>query len=317
VTRRRRSAAPNAAGSMSDRVDVMVIAVVALLLAVAMLAHTAPAPFLLETSPRHRSLWRVPAQAEAPPTVYLTFDDGPNVHWTPPLLEALRDSDVRATFFVIDRHITAATAAILRRAAADGHTIGVHTGSRRLVFASPSRVAREVQDAARRIAHITGRPPCAVFRPHAGWRSTTMYEGLRRSGYTLVGWSWGMWDWHWWQRPDGQRIADRLAARASAGDIVVIHDGHHKDPDADRRHAAEAVRALVPRLRERGFALAPLCTEAGVVGGKTSIAAPRAARTIRSPGIPTGGATDDLEPSLEIRVPGRPVRVDSPRLVSR
>ena len=48
-------------------------------------------------------------------------------------------------------------------------------------------------------------------------------------------------------------------AQGSAGDIVVIHDGHHKDPRADRRHAAETVRLLVPLLRARGFAFGALC----------------------------------------------------------
>jgi peptidoglycan/xylan/chitin deacetylase (PgdA/CDA1 family) len=243
----------------------MLVACLALILAVAALAHTAPAPSVLEASPRYRSLWHVEPRHGQPPTVYLTFDDGPNARWTPPLLDALRENDVRATFFVIDRQVTADTEAIVRRTAAEGHTIGVHTGSRRLMMSSPSRVARDVQQAGARIAQITGRPTCAVFRPHAGWRSVTMYEGLREAGYTLVGWSWGMWDWHWWQQPDGARVAARLAARASAGDIVVIHDGHHEDPHADRRHAAEAVRVLVPRLRDRGFSIAPLCTGARLV----------------------------------------------------
>ena len=83
----------------------MLIACLALILAVATLAHTAPAPSVLEASPRYRSLWRVMPRHGQPPTVYLTFDDGPNARWTPPLLDALRESDVRATFFVIDRQV--------------------------------------------------------------------------------------------------------------------------------------------------------------------------------------------------------------------
>ena len=243
----------------------MPIAFLVLVLAVVTLAHSAPAPFLLEASPRYRSLWRVPQRTGARPTVYLTFDDGPNARWTPPLLDALREHDVRATFFVIDRQITPDTEAILRRTAVEGHTIGVHTGSRRLMIASPSRVARDVRQAADRIARITGQRPCAMFRPHAGWRSVTMYEGLRKAGYTLVGWSWGMWDWHWWQRPDGNSVATRLANRATAGDIIVIHDGHHADPNADRRHAADAVRALVPRVRARGLSFASRCAGTPIV----------------------------------------------------
>jgi peptidoglycan/xylan/chitin deacetylase (PgdA/CDA1 family) len=68
-----------------------------------------------------------------------------------------------------------------------------------------------------------------------------------------------MWDWDWWRTPRADRVAARLLRKASPGDIVVIHDGHHNNPEADRRHAAEAVRALAPRLRARGFAFAPLC----------------------------------------------------------
>ena len=92
----------------------------ALLLAVAGLAalvHTAPFPFLLELFHRSRSIWRVTSDADTPPTVYLTFDDGPNPDWTPALLDALCDHHVRATFFLIDEHITAETAPVVKRIA--------------------------------------------------------------------------------------------------------------------------------------------------------------------------------------------------------
>ena len=51
------------------------------------LAHTAPFPFLLERFAPSQSLWRVP-RGSGPPTVYLTFDDGPNPAATPQLLDA-------------------------------------------------------------------------------------------------------------------------------------------------------------------------------------------------------------------------------------
>jgi peptidoglycan/xylan/chitin deacetylase (PgdA/CDA1 family) len=86
-----------------------------------------------------------------------------------------------------------------------------------------------------------------------------MYDGLDRAGYRLAGWSWGMWDWDWWRAPRADRVAARLARKASGGDVIVIHDGHHADARADRRHAAEAIRVLVPRLRSRGFAFGVLC----------------------------------------------------------
>ena len=233
--------------------------VVALLIGAAAAAHMTPFPFLLEAFRPSRSLWHVKRPPGAPPTLYFTFDDGPNVLWTPPLLDALRDTGVRATFFLIDEHITEDTAPIVRRIADEGHAIGLHSGTRKLMVISPAALAQRLERAAARIEAITGGEPCRLFRPHAGWRSLTMYSGLNRAGYRLAGWSWGMWDWDWWRAPRAARISARLARKASAGDIIVIHDGHHANPRADRRHAGETIRRLAPVLRSRGFVFGTLC----------------------------------------------------------
>lgn len=237
----------------------MLIVVAAVLAGVIALAHAAPFPFVLEAFKPSRSVWHMAPSPGSLPTIYLTFDDGPSAAWTPALLDGLRATGAHATFFLIDDHITDATAPIVRRIAAEGHAIGLHSGSRRLMVMSPTALAMTLEHAASRIETITGRPPCRLFRPHAGWRSTTMYSGLGRMGYQLAGWSWGMWDWNWWQRHDADKLAARLARKASPGDIIVIHDGHHKDPKADRRHAGETVRRLVPALRARGFVFETMC----------------------------------------------------------
>jgi peptidoglycan/xylan/chitin deacetylase (PgdA/CDA1 family) len=223
------------------------------------LAHTAPAPFLLEAFNPSRSVWRVAQKPSEPPAIYLTFDDGPNLTWTPPLLDGLRDTGASATFFLIDAYVGDATAPIVRRIVDEGHAIGLHSTTRRLMALEPERLADTLRVAAARIAAVTGREPCRLFRPHAGWRSGEMYEGLELAGYQLAGWSWGMWDFNWGRRRDGDGLARRLSKKASAGDVIVIHDGHHNDPRQDRRHAAETVRRLVPELKARGFTFRRLC----------------------------------------------------------
>ena len=229
------------------------------LVGAAAVAHMWPGPFLFDAFRPSRSLWHVAPIQGAPPVVYLTFDDGPNASWTPPLLDALRTVDARATFFLIDEHITDETAPLVRRMADEGHAIGLHSNTRRLMFASPERFAAHLSRAAARIQAITGRHPCRLFRPHAGWRSQSMYNGLAEAGYRLAGWSWGMWDWDWWRTPQADRVSARLAGKASAGDIIVIHDGHHKNPNEDRSHAAGTVSRFVPLLRGRGFGFGTLC----------------------------------------------------------
>jgi peptidoglycan/xylan/chitin deacetylase (PgdA/CDA1 family) len=237
------------------------VLVAALVFGAVGLAHIAPFPFLLEAFRPAKSLWRVPVPPGAPPTIYLTFDDGPNPDWTPLLLDALREQGVRATFFLIDDYVTPETAPIVRRMADEGHAIGLHSGTRRLMAESPEALAARLRRAADRITAIAGREPCRLFRPHAGWRSSTMYEGLGLAGYRLAGWSWGMWDWDWWKQPQGGRVAAKLARKASPGDIIVVHDGHHRNPRADRRHAAEVVRRLGPELKARGYTFGGLCGE--------------------------------------------------------
>jgi peptidoglycan/xylan/chitin deacetylase (PgdA/CDA1 family) len=222
------------------------------------LAHAAPFPFLLESFAPSRSLWRV-AGAGGPPTVYLTYDDGPNPAATPALLDVLREGGARATFFLIDAHVTEATAPIVRRLFDEGHGVALHSDTRMLLLRTPPELAAILERQADRIEQLAGSRPCRLFRPHSGWRSGSMYEGLDRIGYRLVGWSWGLWDWNWLQRREADDLARRLARRASDGDIIVMHDGHHVDPAADRRYAIEATRQLIPALRTRGMAFAPLC----------------------------------------------------------
>src|SRR6202011_4551983 len=89
------------------------------------LAHTAPAPFLLDLLAGRRSVWHMPKTD--PPTIYLTFDDGPNPTTTPDLLDVLARERVRATFFLIDRHIHDETAPLVARMFADGHSVALHS----------------------------------------------------------------------------------------------------------------------------------------------------------------------------------------------
>jgi chitooligosaccharide deacetylase len=232
--------------------------IVAIVAGLFLLAETAPFPFLLDWTHPGRSMWQGPA-GEGAPAIYLTFDDGPNPEATPALLDVLAREGAVATFFVIPAHVTAATAPIVQRAAAEGHGVALHSHTRALMIDRPSALAARLEAQADAIEALAGARPCRLFRPHAGWRSPSMFAGLARAEYTLAGWGFAMWDFNWWRAPRPERLAARLAERASNGSIVVMHDGHHENPRADRRATVDAVAALVPRLRQRGFSFRSLC----------------------------------------------------------
>ena len=63
---------------------------------------------------------------EDPPLVALTFDDGPRSSTTGPLLDGLELREVPATFFLVGSRIPG-NEELVRRMAAEGHQIGVHT----------------------------------------------------------------------------------------------------------------------------------------------------------------------------------------------
>jgi peptidoglycan/xylan/chitin deacetylase (PgdA/CDA1 family) len=226
--------------------------------AVLLLTHLAPFPFLLDWANRDVAIWKVPQPAGGR-AVYLTFDDGPNPAATPALLDVLARHKAEATFFVIDRHVTPETAPIVARAAAEGHTIALHSHTRRLMALSPEALARTLDAAEARLTRLTGVRPCPAFRPHGGGRSGDMMNGLRQSGRRLVGWGMFLWDWDWFRSRTAERLAPRIAHRAGPGSIVVLHDGHHKNPRADRRYAIDTVDRLIPLVRAKGLEFRTIC----------------------------------------------------------
>jgi peptidoglycan/xylan/chitin deacetylase (PgdA/CDA1 family) len=227
------------------------------------LAHTAPAPCLLDALAGRRSVWHLPASD--PPTIYLTFDDGPNPTTTPDLLDVLAREHVLATFFLIDRHINDRTAPLVARMFADGHSVALHSHTRAHMLMSPETFARTLTAAADHIEQVAGHRPCRAYRPHAGWRSASMYAGLEKIDHRLVGWSWMLWDWNWFRRRTSAAVVARVLKRAKAGDIVVMHDGDESAPLADQRHTVEATARLIPELRAKGFVFGTVCDQSGFV----------------------------------------------------
>lgn len=223
----------------------------------AVLIHTIPAPFILDAMAGRRSAWHMPRSS--PPTIYLTYDDGPNPTTTPALLDALAREHVRASFFLIDAHLTDDTAPIVRRMFAEGHAVALHSGNRWDLLRSSTNLARLLRTRADRLESLAGSRPCRAFRPHGGWRSHSMYRGLQELDYRLIGWGWMLWDVDPLHARTADRIVHRIVPRARAGDIIVMHDGDESAPRAPQPHTVEATSRIIPLLRERGFAFATVC----------------------------------------------------------
>ena len=100
------------------------------------------------------------------------------------------------------------------------------------------------------------------MRPPFGRRRPGTLRVLRSEGYLPVTWSVTGYDWR--PREPAERIAARCR-RARDGDLILLHDGSHLEPAADRGRSIAATRAALEHHAERGarFVTVPELAEAG------------------------------------------------------
>lgn len=182
--------------------------------------------------------------------VALTFDDGPDPQVTPAVLDALGESGARATFFVIGRHLERHHG-IAQRIVAEGHELGNHswTHSHLQNFYSARRYANDIDRADELIRQIAGstRPP--LYRPPVGLKSPALARTAHARCLTIIAWSMHSRDT---QSRSAAVTANRVLSRVRAGDIVLMHDGHHRE-DAHRTIAARALPAVLRGLKRIGL----------------------------------------------------------------
>ena len=152
-----------------------------------------------------------------PPLVALTFDDGPRSSTTGPLLDGLELREVPATFFLVGNRIPG-NEDLVRRMAAEGHQIGIHTYDH-VELRGLSRQDFDLQVGKTRalITRLAGdgsywlRPPYGFLDRNAGsW-----------CGGPVILWSVDPEDW---KDDDIDRIVAAVVEHVSDGDIILLHD---------------------------------------------------------------------------------------------
>ena len=195
----------------------------------------------------------------------LTFDDGPNPAMTPRLLDLLDRYQARATFFVIGKFARECPE-LLKETAARGHVIGNHTDAHpNLFWLRPDKISIELRCCNYSIAAATGAP-ARWFRPPFGMRNPWVVPAARELNQRVVMWTQIPGDWRAtsveWLIPRLAPIAERAkrnlspgapTGRGSTGDILCLHDGGHRQLNADRLPTLAAVEHWLPRWRDVGL----------------------------------------------------------------
>jgi peptidoglycan/xylan/chitin deacetylase (PgdA/CDA1 family) len=182
-----------------------------------------------------------------PGTIALTFDDGPSPATTPRLLDLLDRHGARATFFVLGVRARAYPD-LVREIAARGHALGNHTDTHlRLTWRSQRTVERELRGCQMAILDAAGSAP-AIHRPPFGYPRPGLAAIAARLGMPhVVMWSVMTRDW-----TGAPATIDRRLAHVGDRDIVVMHDGDHRDPAANREALLHALAEWLPRWQDAG-----------------------------------------------------------------
>jgi peptidoglycan/xylan/chitin deacetylase (PgdA/CDA1 family) len=178
----------------------------------------------------------------------LTYDDGPNDPHTLRLLEVLAKHDVRATFFLIGRYIQQRPD-IVREVVKAGHVIGNHTFTHPLlIFKSAAEVRKELSDCCSAIQDAVGEP-ANLFRPPFGGRRPAVLRVARELGLEPIMWNVTGYDW---SAPPAATIEKKVSHQIRGGDVILLHDGSHKQMGADRSQTVLATDHMITRYKSEG-----------------------------------------------------------------
>ncbi|MBZ5687886.1 MAG: polysaccharide deacetylase family protein [Acidobacteriia bacterium] len=179
----------------------------------------------------------------------LTYDDGPNDPHTMRLLEVLDRHNVHATFFLIGRYVQQRPD-IVREVVNAGHIIGNHTFTHPLlIFKSAAEVRKELTDCRSAIQDAVGGYS-NLFRPPFGGRRPAVLGIVRELGLEPIMWNVTGYDW---SPPPAMVIEKKVSRQIRGGDVILLHDGGHKQMGADRSQTVLATDHLITRYKSEGY----------------------------------------------------------------
>jgi peptidoglycan/xylan/chitin deacetylase (PgdA/CDA1 family) len=180
----------------------------------------------------------------------LTFDDGPDPHYTPLLLDLLKRYGAKATFFVVGAHAEAHPE-IIKRMHDEGHLIGIHNYVHKTNWLMrPATVRKQIQRTDDIIFKITGERS-TYYRPP--WGIVNLFDFSKRRQVQIVLWSAMFGDWK--EKLGAERLTEKLISKLGPGEVMLLHDCGTTlgaDPHAPE-HMLIALERMLQEADRRGL----------------------------------------------------------------
>uniref|UniRef100_UPI001EF79EE9 polysaccharide deacetylase family protein n=1 Tax=Cohnella mopanensis TaxID=2911966 RepID=UPI001EF79EE9 len=182
--------------------------------------------------------------------VGLTYDDGPNPSNTTNLLNALKQSGLRATMFNLGQNAQSYPS-LVRDQVSAGMWVGNHSYTHpHMTTMSSAQMSSEITRTQQAIQSATGTAP-KLFRPPYGETNATLKSVESQNGLTEVIWSVDSQDWN------GATTAQIVAAagRMQNGDVILMHDQYQT--------TIQAIPQIAQNLKSRGLCPGMISTSTG------------------------------------------------------
>ncbi|WP_035669743.1 polysaccharide deacetylase family protein [Flavobacterium sp. 83] len=155
--------------------------------------------------------------------IYLSFDDGPIPEITEWVLEELKKSKAKATFFCIGDNIEKHPE-IFKKVIAEGHSIGNHTFNHLNGWKTTSEIYIENF---KKCEEVISRFPAQkirskIFRPPYGKIKTAQSKQIRKLDYKIIMWDVLSADFD--QNLSKEECLENVLYNIQSGSIIVFHD---------------------------------------------------------------------------------------------
>lgn len=163
--------------------------------------------------------FRVFKRGQSERDICLTFDDGPDAHYTEELLDLLKRFDAKATFFVVGANAEKYPE-VVKRIHDEGHLIGIHNYVHKTNwFMRPVTVRKQIKKTTDIIYEITGSKT-VYYRPP--WGIVNLFDFSNLGHIHIILWSAMFGDWR--LKVGIDRLEQRMMKKLRPGEVLLLHD---------------------------------------------------------------------------------------------